>query len=485
VAQREHYLAGSATRFALRWWIGVRTNAPLLVAALAGAGLSWRFPLMALVCAAVVVVAPVGLSVKGRTSPLGITRRLRTLAVIWGFLEAAVVVIGFVVHRATFFSALALVLAPAIVDLACVATTPIERRLASRFVAQAAGRLRAVHPIVVGITGSFGKTSTKNHVAHLVGNTLRVVASPASFNNRAGLARAVNEHLVGGAEVFVAEMGTYGKGEIAELCAWCPPDIAVITAIGPVHLERFGSEEAILEAKSEIAARATTVVLNTDDKRLASFADELAHRPHPPVIIRCSTLDRLADIYVREDSGACEVFLSGQPIGSDVVLGEGVQPSNVACSVGVAHTLGVGVSELIVRLRDLPTVPHRLSMATAPSGVIVIDDTYNSNPAGARAALAVLAGTAGVGRRVVVTPGMVELGSRQNEENRRFAQASLEVGTDLVVVGRTNRAALTVGAGPDRAVTVRTREDAVQWVRKNLSSGDAVLYENDLPDHYP
>jgi len=127
-------------------------------------------------------------------------------------------------------------------------------------------------------------------------------------------------------------------------------------------------------------------------------------------------------------------------------------------------------------------VPHRLNLATAASGVIVIDDTFNSNPAGTRAALGLLA-SAGTGRRVVVTPGMVELGARQDHENRDFAAASLEVASDLIVVGQTNRAALTLDGA--RTVTVKTREEAVAWVRQHLSSGDAVLYENDLPDHYP
>ena len=158
---------------------------------------------------------------------------------------------------------------------------------------------------------------------------------------------------------------------------------------------------------------------------------------------------------------------------------------NVACAVGVASRLGVPAADQLARLADLPTVPHRLAVATAPSGVVVIDDTYNSNPAGARAALGVLRSEARQGRRVVVTPGMVELGKRQAEENRVFGNAALEVATDLIVVGQTNRSALVAEAGQRRPITVRTREDAVCWVRENLVSGDAVLYENDLPDHYP
>jgi UDP-N-acetylmuramoyl-tripeptide--D-alanyl-D-alanine ligase len=483
VSQREHYLAGSATRFAVRWWVGVRMNAPLWLLGAALAVLSWRWSVCALGTGFVAFVAPVGLSVRGRTSALRWTRRLVLLSVTWGLCEAALVVVGFAVHRAVVFSAIAVVLVPAMVDLACLALVPVEGRLASRFVAQAAKRLRAVHPLIVGITGSFGKTSTKNYVTHLLTGRFRVVASPASFNNRAGLARAVNEHLLDGTEIFVAEMGTYGPGEIAELCQWCPPTIAVITAIGPVHLERFGSEDAILAAKSEIVVGASTVVLNIDDDRLGRFGDELAGRNSPPVVIRCSATDRRADVCVIEDSGLCEVVIKGSSIAFGLKLPEGAQPTNVACAIGVAYEVGVSEADLAARLKDLPTVPHRLALAIAPSGVVVIDDTFNSNPAGARAALRVLVGASGHGRRVVVTPGMIELGPRQAEENRIFGRAALEVATDLVVVGQTNRSALVEGgSGP---ITLRTRDDAVRWVRENLSTGDAVLYENDLPDHYP
>jgi UDP-N-acetylmuramoyl-tripeptide--D-alanyl-D-alanine ligase len=116
--------------------------------------------------------------------------------------------------------------------------------------------------------------------------------------------------------------------------------------------------------------------------------------------------------------------------------------------------------------------------------VVVIDDTFNANPAGARVALSALAAT-GAARRVLVTPGMVELGRRQAPENRRLAEAAAEQATDLVIVGLTNRRALVSGAEGRAVVLVGDRAAAVDWVRSNLRSGDAVLYENDLPDHYP
>jgi UDP-N-acetylmuramoyl-tripeptide--D-alanyl-D-alanine ligase len=153
----------------------------------------------------------------------------------------------------------------------------------------------------------------------------------------------------------------------------------------------------------------------------------------------------------------------------------------------VALELGVPRDVVDQRLATLPVAPNRLSVGTGGSGAIVIDDTFNSNPAGARAALAALARHgAKASKRVVVTPGMIELGRRQSEENRAFARDAGAVATHLVVVGRTNREALLDGAydGDVEVIKVRNREDATAWVRQNLGPGDAVLYENDLPDHF-
>jgi UDP-N-acetylmuramoyl-tripeptide--D-alanyl-D-alanine ligase len=141
--------------------------------------------------------------------------------------------------------------------------------------------------MVIAITGSYGKTSTKLYTAHLLSGCFRTQASPASFNNRAGLSRAINEQLLDSTEIFVAEMGTYGQGEIREMCSWMKPKISAITAIGPVHLERMKSEERILQAKSEITETASTVVLQVDDPRLGELARHLENNGKR--VIRCSS----------------------------------------------------------------------------------------------------------------------------------------------------------------------------------------------------
>ncbi|MHB8681973.1 MAG: Mur ligase family protein [Acidimicrobiales bacterium] len=485
VAQREHYLVDSASRFAARWWLGSGPNAALLVVGAAGLVLCSRWPATALASAAVVALGPLGLGLRGRTAPLAWTRRLRTLAAVWAVLQGAAVAAGVLAGAGPVVAAAAALAVPALVDVACALTGPAERLLADRHVRRAAARLARVGPRVVAITGSYGKTSTKGYVAHLAAGTMAVVASPASFNNRAGLARAVNEHLAEGTEVFVAEMGTYGRGEIAALCRWVKPQISVITAIGPVHLERFRTEDAIVRAKSEILIDAPAVVLATDDERLAALADTAADDGKQ--VWRVSTRDQNADICVESVDGALQVWAQGEKLAHAAV---DARPGNVGCAVAVALALGVPETVVAERLAGLPGAPHRLEPAPTASGrCMVLDDTYNANPAGARAALDALVRLAPAGgRRAVVTPGMVELGRRQADENRSFAQEAAAVATDVVVVGRTNRRALVEGAAGHDGVEVTVvgnREEAVAWVRDHLGEGDVALFENDLPDHYP
>jgi UDP-N-acetylmuramoyl-tripeptide--D-alanyl-D-alanine ligase len=157
--------------------------------------------------------------------------------------------------------------------------------------------------------------------------------------------------------------------------------------------------------------------------------------------------------------------------------------------VAVAVELGIDPESVLRRLGSLPVVPNRLQRYLANAGYVVFDDTFNANPVGAGRALDALASEACEGRRVLVTPGMVELGKTQADENAALAERAARVVTDLVVVGRTNRTALVEGwrrAGQELPVKlVGTREEAVAWARAELGPGDAVLFENDLPDHFP
>ena len=480
VGQREHYIAWSVTRFERRWWRSSPLNAALgsVAAGTAVAAVWW--PWAALPAGAGLLAWPLGLGLRGRTAPLAWTPRLRRLAGAVAVPLAGAAGLGLGLGSFTGGAVAAALLAPQAVDLGLAATAPLERRLSKAFVDRAARRLRSAGPTVVAITGSFGKTSTKEYARHLLAGSLHVVASPASFNNRLGLARAINEGLDPGARVLIADMGTYGPGEIAGLCRWIPPEVAVITAVGPVHLERFGSLEAIARAKAEILEGARVAVVNWDD---ALVRREVEAR-HGLRVVRCSAAAADVDVSVLAQGPDLVLRVAGKEAGR-LPVGSAF-PMNVACAAGIAIALGVPEGRIGERLDGLPRPQHRGVEGRSDSGVLIIDDTYNSNPAGARAAVERLAAAVS-GRRVVVTPGMVELGRLQAQENQALAAFAASRVSDLVVVGRTNRRALLAGARPGsaRVSVVARRPEAVAWVGANLADGDGVLYENDLPDHYP
>lgn len=427
------------------------------------------------------LTSPAGLSIRGRTSKLVWTRRLRVVAALATVVTVALVVLSFAVGAQWYGTVLAIWSVPVMLDLATRCLAPYESHHAQRFVIQARQRLAQVHPRVVAITGSFGKTSTKNHLVELLGPYAAVVASPRSFNNRAGLSRAINEHLVEGTRVFIAEMGTYGPGEIRDLCSWCPPEIAVITAIGPVHLERMKTLETIEAAKHEITERASVVVLNVDDERLARWPDALRHEGKRVVTV--GSLADQADVLVRVEGSRWTIVVEGT-VEASLAAPLSAQATNVACALAVAWVLGESTTDLAARVAALQPVDSRQNVVTAPSGVVVIDDTFNANPQSVRAALDLLASLDVAGRRVVVTPGLVELGRLQHQENLLLARRVAALGFELVIVSRTNAAALMAGFG-EGVRRFDVRDHAVVWARKSLKDGDAVLYLNDLPDHYP
>lgn len=479
VGQREHYIPWSVTRFEGRWLRSSPLNLVLGATTAGAAVVALWWPYAALPAAAGVLAWPIGLGLRGRTAGLAWTPRLRRLAGVSAVPVVGAVAIGFGLGSFTAGAAAAALLVPQAVDLGLAATIPLERRLSGGFVDRAARRLRAVAPTVVAITGSYGKTSTKEYARHLLAGSCHVVASPASFNNRLGLARAINDGLDSGAQVLIAEMGTYGPGEIADLCRWIPPDVAVMTAVGPVHLERFGSLEAIARAKAEILAGAAVAVVNWDDPLVRRAVEGRSGLR----VVRCSTTAADAEVAVVAEGETLVVRVAGEEAGRLPV--GGVFPMNVACAVGVAHALEVPTPRIGERLAGLPRPQHRGVEGRSEAGVLIIDDTYNSNPAGARAAVERLV-AAVPGRTVVVTPGMVELGRIQAEENRALGAFAASRASDLVIVGRTNRRALLAGArqGTARIRAVAHRPEAVAWVEANLGEGDGVLYENDLPDHY-
>lgn len=497
IAQLEHYVPGSVTRTVLRWYAVLPWNVAgfvvtlgLIVAGSVDATTDDWPPVLAVVAILGVVLLlamPAPLSMRGLELKATFTRRLRVVALV-SLLVAAVLtfvlLIPFGITPAAVW--LPAALSPLVVDAALWALRPVEDQLAGKYAKAAADALKRVGPRVVAITGSYGKTTTKEILATLLTGVTSCVASPASFNNRAGLSRAVSERLEPGTDIFVAEMGTYGPGEIFDLCLYFPPDVSVITAIGPVHLERMRTIGRIVEAKSEIIRDGAPVVLNVDSPELAELADRTAQAGQSPVI-RVGTAGDGLDVRVTAVDGGFDIEAAGTTHHVDHPAAASLDASNLACVLGAVVALGLDLPATLRNVARIERPKNRRTAGTAPAGFTVIDDTFNSNPAGARRAVDELARLGADGKKVLVSPGMVELGPKQSAENERWIAESDGAVDELIVVGHTNRKALLSGARRAGLATrtVARREIATTALRGELGSGDAVLYENDLPIHYP
>lgn len=442
--------------------------------------------------------------------PLVFTDRMRRLTVA-AVLPGLAVALAGALSAWTVRSALPLLAAwlavdlgaPLFVGLAGAAMAPVERRSQDRYKRMAQARLAARPDLtVVAITGSYGKTSTKFAVAEVLRQRFNTLATPGSYNTPMGICRVVNDQLRDDHRVIVLEMGARYPHDIRELTDLVPPDIAVVTSVGVAHLETMGPIERIAAVKGDLVAGLKPggqVVLNGDDPRVAAMMSRLPADHGRAWIVSTAGApgaDLTASDIEYDTSGARFTLRddTGESIhASTRLLGEH-NVANVLLAAAVGRAMGLRLRQIAHALERIAPVDHRLALQN-DDGVTVIDDAFNSNPVGARNAVEVL-GAMRVppgGRRAIVTPGMVELGERQEEENRAFGRAIAEhlVGeADLaILVGRRQTAPIRAGlsdAGfPDARVrVVRSLFEARDILREELRAGDVVLYENDLPDHY-
>ncbi len=383
--------------------------------------------------------------------------------------------------------------APLWVLLAGFVMEPLEAYFRRGFKKQARRRLQEQSDlIVVGITGSYGKTSTKFILAEILRQRFNVLASPASYNTPMGLCLVVNNRLKPEHQVLVLEMGMRYRGDIRELCELAPPDVAVVTSVGVAHLETMGSLDNIAREKGdllEFMKPGGTAVLNVDDERVAAMAARAPGRVwrvstegHADADITASDIrygPEGASFTARDDTGD-EVAFKTKLLGKHNVL-------NILLGVAVGREMGLRLRQIAHAVARVEPVEHRLQLRRE-GAVTIIDDAFNANPVGARNAVEIL-GQFDTGRRVVVTPGMIELGERQDEENRTFGTHIARHVDLAVLIGpqqtRPIQEGLLAEDFPEEQTKVFTSFfDAQDFLKSYLRPGDVVLYENDLPDQY-
>ncbi len=342
------------------------------------------------------------------------------------------------------------------------------------FVKKAKAKLAASDIKVIGVTGSYAKTSTKKILSDILGKKYRVLATPRSHNTPLGIASSINGNDLSNFDVFIAEMGARHVGDIAELCETCPPDIAVITGICPQHLESFGSEENIVKAKAEILKSCKNAVIA--DGCYALFEAY----PCPKLRVGC-----VKDVVSNCNGSDFTLVFDGEEVKTHTKLLGAHAVENIALAAEVAHSLGMTADEIAQAVKDIDYIEHRLQLISS-GGVNILDDGYNSNIKGAAAALEVLKSFGG--RKIAVTPGLVELGVL--EENENYELGKRLVGLDFVIlVGETlilpvKRGYLENGGDAEKIKVVLGLTAAQQELKSILQQGDTVLFLNDLPDIY-
>lgn len=334
------------------------------------------------------------------------------------------------------------------------------------------------HPTVIGITGSVGKTSTKEVVSAVLQQRFRTLKNPRSYNSEATLPivllKLTAEH-----EVAALEMGMYGPGEIAHLAALARPRLGIVTNVGPSHLERMGSIEAIQRAKSELPQALPDdgfAILNIDDPRVRAMAEVTRARPF------FYGLDPAADLWADEieSRGLQGVSFRAHYQGDTVHLNlpllgrHSIHTALAGAAAGLL--LGMTWDAIVEGLRE-ENAQLRLLAVPGLNQTTLIDDTYNASPASAMAALNLLAELDG--RRVAVLGDMLELGAVEEEAHRMVGARAAQIAHELVAVGRRARwvaeEARMAGMASQHIHVVDDNDAAVHMIAALIKPGDYVL----------
>ena len=434
---------------------------------------------------------------KKAKKPLVYTPRVKRMLITTAIITLACVVPPVVIYVPKHHQTIALVfivslylLSPYIVLLANLINKPIELSINRHYTNDAKRILRSCPDLtVIGVTGSYGKTSVKYYLNTLLRAKYNVLMTPESYNTPMGVVKTIRGSLKATHEIFICEMGAKWVGDIKELCDIVHPDHGIITSIGPQHLESFKTLDAVKNTKFELAdalPKNGMLFLNGDDENIR---DKKGDRPcitysiggeADYVASNISVSDRGTAFTVTAPDGESENF-STKLIGRHNVL-------NITGAIAISNKLGIPLSALKGQVRKLDGVPHRLELSEK-GGVTIIDDAYNSNPSGTKAALEALSLFSGY--KILVTPGMVELGEKQEELNREFGQNAASVCDYVVLVGQKQAVPIKAGLldkdyDENKIFVANTINEALAHVYSlhTANQKKVILLENDLPDNY-
>ena len=386
--------------------------------------------------------------------------------------------------------------------IACDINSPIEKAINNHYLKDAK-RILAENPdlTVIGVTGSYGKTSVKFYLETLLRAKYNVLVTPESYNTPMGIVKTIRGSLKRSHEIFVCEMGARYIGEIKEDCDIVNPKHGLITSIGPQHLDTFESIDNIKATKFELAdalPEGGMLFLNGDNEYIGEYLNSLyeSGKELPPAYtapVFYHADQKEAGYYasnIKLTSRGTE-FTANAPDGEsftyDMKLVGAHNIINVMGAIAVAHELGITLKEMKIPVRRLQPAEHRMEMKEQ-GGVTIIDDAYNSNPIGSKAAVETLAMFDGL--RILITPGMVELGEEESEYNRKLGTYAASCCDYALLVGKRNSDAIQEGLLAEGFPKNKCRifdkvEDAIEYAYGIKSDKHKyMLLENDLPDNY-
>lgn len=445
---------------------------------------------------------------KKHKKPLVFTRRVWRIYILTGCIATglylwAIFILGFKPDAWSYYAGPTLTVAILllmtifswfIVIVSVILLIPVEKIINRRYWNDAARILKGMPSLkVIGITGSYGKTSTKHYLERILSERFDVLITPGSYNTTMGVIRTVRELLKPYNNIFICEMGAKQSGDIKEICELVHPEIGIVTAVGPMHLETFKSIENVQATKFELIDSLPSdglAVVNddfeycrnrkVDNVKCERYTTNPKPSPEDDFWAEDIKYGSQGTTFVVKSKAGLEMELSTRLLGDCNV-------SNILAAVIVALDLGMTPDEIKRGVAAIEPVEHRLSMKHTVGGVTILDDAFNSNPDGSRMALEVLKQFTG-GKRIIVTPGMIELGSRQYELNEKFGEYISQSCDIAVVVGHYNREAITEGIRKGefegKLYEVDSFDEAQKLVNPMLQAGDTILYENDLPDSF-
>ncbi len=377
-----------------------------------------------------------------------------------------------------------------IIWLANIINIPVEKQVFYYYKRQAVKKLKEMKAMkVIGITGSYGKTSSKNILNDILNIKFNSFATPKNFNTTYGLINSVNNYLDKFSDIFIAEMGAFRIGDIKEICNLMKPKYGILTKVGVAHLETFGSQKNIQQGKFELIESLPSDgigVLNRDDEYQLNYKLKNDCR-----IIWIGIDNKDSDVYANNiklshTGTTFDVYFKGDKTAYKFetrLLGK-ANIYNILAGIALGREFGLTIEQLQLGVKSVNSIPHRLELKKY-GNINIIDDAYNSNPVGSKMALEVLSTMPG--KKIVVTPGMIDLGNEQYNLNKEFGTYIADVADEVILVGAEQTKPIYEGLKEKKyneknIHVLKEIKDAFLLMQKLQENETYVLLENDLPD---